>query len=205
MHLWKTDLCGKPIAAADDVGYPLGHDKKSAHSYFNAGVLLLDLALIRSMQTSEQLSSLVQDMIHSRLGDQDVLNAYFQTLWHRLSLACNAQGLGTYASLPSEERKLLHLGPMLQPLIVHFTGPVHPTMNAVLNDWGQPFTAKPWGYAGAPGHPYASEWWKVLDRTEWKGYQSSDVFENIREEQLNRAEKEGIAAFRDRATPRNLQ
>ena len=63
---------------------------------------------------------------------------------------------------------------MDEPAIVHFTGPVHPSVAEVLNPFVQPYSAKPWGYAGAPGHPYTEEWWAVLEQTGWKGWRSSE-------------------------------
>ena len=38
---------------------------------------------------------------------------------------------------------------MKDPNIIHFTGPVNPTLAEVLNPYAQPPTAKPWGYIGA--------------------------------------------------------
>jgi hypothetical protein len=47
---------------------------------------------------------------------------------------------------------------MENPNIVHFTGPANPGVADVLHPHVQPFTAKPWGYAGALGHPLEREW-----------------------------------------------
>lgn len=57
---------------------------------------------------------------------------------------------------------------MKDPNIIHFTGPVNPTLAEVLNPYAQPPTAKPWGYIGARGHPFEKEW-----RTAWTGYRLS--------------------------------
>ena len=48
--LWDTDLCGKPIAASPDVGFPmsgLDGSTPSPSPYSNAGIMLMDLALVR--------------------------------------------------------------------------------------------------------------------------------------------------------------
>ncbi|KAI4525278.1 glycosyltransferase family 8 protein [Schizophyllum commune Loenen D] len=189
-ELWNTDLQGKAIGAAPDVGYPKGHpgvdltkmhsnhaslpgdgvsateaqDTSDSPAYFNAGVLLMDLAKMRS--SAADIARLAPSASDLHFKDQDVLNMHFAGDWTELSLKYNAQGLGTYADIATSERKLLSLDEMCNsPVIVHFTGPVHPSLVKVLNTWVQPYTAKPWGYAGSPGHPFADVWWEVLERT----------------------------------------
>ncbi|KZT12679.1 glycosyltransferase family 8 protein [Laetiporus sulphureus 93-53] len=172
-ELWDTDLQGRSLAAVTDVGYPRGH-KGPKRPYFNAGVLLMDLAKIRG--NMDALRTTMDGMTTSRFRDQDALNVHFDDDWVPLSLKWNAQGLGTYAELPSADRTTISLAEMHDPRIVHFTGPVSPEMEKVLNPYVQPYTAKPWGYAGAPGHPYQEEWWKMLEGTAWKGWRQSDEY-----------------------------
>ena len=97
--LWDTDLCGKPIAAAPDVGFPMsgldGSTPESPSPYFNAGVMLMDLALVRA--GLDELYVTAAEKSDSTLKDQDALNAHLRGDWHPLSLKWNAQGLGTYA------------------------------------------------------------------------------------------------------------
>ncbi|KAE9397634.1 glycosyl transferase [Gymnopus androsaceus JB14] len=184
--LWNTDLQGLPIAAAPDVGYPMGHDGIQEIPYFNAGVLLMDLARIRSGSGIAGLREVGRKMKDSKFRDQDALNAIFgQNNWKELSLKWNAQGLGTYARYPATERASLQLDSMMDPGIVHFTGPVNPSLEAVLHDDVQPPTAKPWGYLGAPGHPFQDEWWEVCERTSWKGARSL----NSRKESMEEMER----------------
>jgi len=64
---------------------------------------------------------------------------------------------GTYADAPARGRQTLNQEELLNPSIVHFTGPLHPTLAVVLDSYVQPYTSKPWGYAGAPGNPYKEE------------------------------------------------
>jgi lipopolysaccharide biosynthesis glycosyltransferase len=174
-ELWKTDLQGKPLGAVQDVGHPMGHAGVVRGQYFNAGVLLLDLTRLRAVLPC--LFARVQEMENSAYKDQDVLNIHFRDHWHPLDLRWNAQGLGTYADAQSLERDEMALEKMKNdPAIVHFTGPVDPSVAAMLNPYVQPCTAKPWGYAGAPGHPFEEEWWNVLDRTTWKGYRTSGEY-----------------------------
>ncbi|OCH85037.1 glycosyl transferase [Obba rivulosa] len=170
-ELWETDLCGNPVAAAQDVGFPMGHRGIQGAPYFNAGVLLMNLALIR--EDAAGLQERCRGMKEAEFHDQDALNAHFAGRWLPLNLKWNAQGLGTYADCASSEREKMDLNAMCDPAIVHFTGPVNPDVAHVLNPYVQPYTAKPWGYAGAPGHPFTDEWWSVVDATAWSGWRRS--------------------------------
>jgi hypothetical protein len=112
-----------------------------------------------------------------------------------LHLQWNAQELGTYAAPPSKDRDLLCLEEMNDPHIVHFTEPIDPELVDVLCSYLQP--SKPWGFYGAPTHPYAEEWWAVQDKTAWCEMRTSDeLSENVRRE-----ERRGNSD-RDSAIPR---
>jgi len=165
--LWEVDLGGKCMAAARDVGFPMGLDESNRSPYFNAGVLLIDIAKARL--DIKELKRLAPQMKNARFKDQDLMNAYYinQGL-ASLSLKWNAQGLGTYAGNPSDD------GDMTDPSVVHFTGAVHPSMVEVMDPKFKFPIGKPWGYMGSPGHPYESDWWAVLERTAWKGIRSLD-------------------------------
>ena len=195
--LWDTDLRGKAIGATVDVGHPMGHADIPRRAYFNAGVLLLDFAMIRS--NVQELRALADGLQSSKFRDQDALNAHFADNWTDFGLEWNAQGLGTYARYPSAEREPLAaaLAKMEDPNIVHFTGPVHPPLIEVLNPYVQPTTAKPWGYLGAPGHPHEAEWWSVLEKTPWKGFRTSAERQLTNEEKIENAAAEGTRVFRD--------
>ncbi|KAK0462452.1 glycosyltransferase family 8 protein [Desarmillaria tabescens] len=173
LPLWNTDLQGKSLGAVLDVGFPKGHETITVkEGYFNAGVLLLDLAKIRL-----RLPQMPQLTPETAFKDQDYLNLHFEGDWITFPLRYNAQGLGTYAKISTPERNAAFAAADFEdPVIVHFTGPVSPPMAIVLNPWVQPYTAKPWGYAGAPGHPYAKEWWDTLKETAWKGIRESEDF-----------------------------
>lgn len=195
--LWEIDLGRKPIGAVVDIGHPMGHSGTKRAPYFNAGVLLMDLAKIRSF--AEHLLAVGNAHTHSKYKDQDALNSLFEGNWVPLSLSWNAQGLGTYARYPSSERAALNLAEMDNPHIVHFTGPVNPTLGQVLNPYVQPPTSKPWGYIGSPGHPYHHEWWTVSERTKWSSGEGScfdsSTFEMRRKEARSKAASEGLAEF----------
>lgn len=198
--LWETDLQGKMVGAVTDVGYPLGHENMARQPYFNAGVLLMDLAKIRG--SIDGAKGLASKMREAKFRDQDFLNTQFANEWIPLPLQWNAQGLGTYAGLPSKDRDLLCLDDMNDPHIVHFTGPINPGLVEVLNPYLQPCTAKPWGFIGAPGHPYAEEWWQVQERTAWSGMRASDQYRRLQEQNKEEAVRVAIQQFQEKVTSR---
>ncbi|KAF8622025.1 hypothetical protein AX15_007315 [Amanita polypyramis BW_CC] len=75
-ELWETDLKGASIGAAVDIGYPMGHSGIKRGPYFNAGVLLMDLAKIRS--SAAQLRATGAAHADSKHKDQDALNIHFE-------------------------------------------------------------------------------------------------------------------------------
>eukprot|EP00961_Rhodomonas_salina_P303503 3941265-Rhodomonas_salina.2 len=130
-----TDLQGSGLGAVVDVGVPQGSVELSTHPraidlgwragegrYFNAGVLLMDLAKLRldlefwKRVAADEIrrpvlegnpGSLQQGSISTAIGggpfphkDQDVLNIWLRKArlgWFPLDHKWNAQGLGTYA------------------------------------------------------------------------------------------------------------
>lgn len=194
--LWDMDLDGATLAAARDVGYPLGHGDMDKAPYYNTGVLLIDLAKART--SFPELVSLAEKMRETRFNDQDVLNVHFSGAFKELHLKWNAQGLGTYANMFSVDRNAINLREMNDPCIVHFTGPVHPTMSEVLHEYVQPYTAKPWGYAGAPGHPYATEWFAVVKHTTWKAYWDSEELQEVQAQKIEEVIRQESQKFRQK-------
>lgn len=195
-ELWETDLGNRRIAAVPDVGHPMGHEGDDRAPYFNAGVLLLD-SLTKIRADIDGLEATARTMKNSRFRDQDALNVHFRS-WLPLSLKWNAQGLGTYAKYPSKDRDKLRLSEMDNPSIVHFTGPVHPTLAEVLNPYVQPPTAKPWGYVGAPGHPFATEWWTVLENTPFENIRKTENWKLLKSSAMSKAIDAAIKDFTDR-------
>jgi len=196
-ELWSTDLEGSSIAAAVDVGFPTGHDGVPRTRYFNVGMLLIDLAKAR--MRLPKLEALARKMKDARLKDQDVLNVHFASDWAEFSLSWNAQGLGTYAETTDlADTDAVALEDMKDPAVVHFTGPVHPELAIVLNPWVQPYTAKPWGYAGAPGHPFSNQWWDLLKKTAWGEWQGSAQYREMCEGEQEKAIQASIGEFKRR-------
>jgi lipopolysaccharide biosynthesis glycosyltransferase/predicted O-methyltransferase YrrM len=195
-RLWDTDLDGKSLGACPDVGFPLGHEEIERGPYFNAGVLLMDLTGIR--RGAQRLRDIAKSMLSSKFAEQDAMNAHFRGDWKPLSLDWNAQGLGTYAELHTADREAIDLHEMANPTLVHFTGPVSPSLPLVLNPYIQPCVSKPWGYAKARGHPYAEEWWNSLKETPWADWVGSEEYRAWCESQKEKAKSQAFEEF-DRA------
>ncbi|KIY53637.1 glycosyltransferase family 8 protein [Fistulina hepatica ATCC 64428] len=189
--LWDTDMGDMPVGACIDVGFPRGHDQFSGRPYYNAGVLLLNLAKLRT--SLRDLQAFARERGGGfRMKDQDCLNHHFVDQIFELNLRYNAQGLRTYATgkpIPHDD--------MDDPTIVHFTGPEasHIFLTVVINPFVQPYTAKPWSYAGSPGHPHTEEWWDKLAETPWGDLRKSKVFQEEKEKQRQEAIEESIEAF----------
>ncbi|KAJ7057073.1 glycosyltransferase family 8 protein [Mycena amicta] len=200
-ELWRVDLHGKTFAAARDIGLPMGHPEIPRQPYFNAGVLLIDMTRMRSRLAS--FLEFIETWPQTTYEDQDALNVFFHGDWLEISVDWNATGLGTYAARKDEDRAPVWPNGELDGLhehakIVHFTGPVHPSMAHVLDEYNQPWTSKPWGFAGAPGNPFAVEWRKVLSKTAWKDWFESDEYKKEVESAEAKSMEEGAKAFKTR-------
>ncbi|KAJ3562201.1 hypothetical protein NP233_g9727 [Leucocoprinus birnbaumii] len=195
--LWQFDLHDRALGAIPDVGHPMGHNSFEKHPYFNAGVLLMNLTKIR--ETGSRLLERGREMQNAKFRDQDALNEHFKD-WVPVSLRWNAQGLGTYASYPSADRKRLKLDEMNDPSIIHFTGPVNPSLAETLNPYVQPPVAKPWGYLGSPGHPFYQEWWEALAKTPYAGYAASELRIKRNEEAVEKRINEAAEEFRSKVS-----
>jgi lipopolysaccharide biosynthesis glycosyltransferase/predicted O-methyltransferase YrrM len=200
-ELWRVDLQGKMFAAARDIGLPMGHAAVPRQPYFNAGVLLVDLTRIRSRLAS--FLEFIETRAPTTYKDQDALNEFFHDEYLEINVEWNATGLGTYETMKDNDRAAAWPNGELAALhqsakIVHFTGPVHPSMSRILDEYNQPWTSKPWGFAGAPGHPFADDWCKVLGKTAWRGWFESEEYKD----EVARAEsniiEQGLQVFRDR-------
>ena len=90
-ELWRTDLQGRPLAAAVDshsavnaqrIGLQLdSSDASPGGHYFNAGVLLVDLPKWRSEQISERALDYLTENPLSLMADQDALNIACRGMW----------------------------------------------------------------------------------------------------------------------------
>ena len=144
-ELWNTDLGGHSIAAAPDIVPDIRHPKGDQYvpqgPYFNPGVLLLNLVKIRP--TLPKLEALCYEIRDAPYGDWDPLDIHFGGDWVLLSPTWNAQGTGSMAKWPDPVEQKLPLDQLDDPVIIHFSGPLHPSMVNVLVPHLQPFVAKP--------------------------------------------------------------
>lgn len=154
--LWEVNLEGNVLAAVDDAGcaesdryerlcYP------EVHSYFNAGVLLIDLAAWRRVGMAGRLAGYYAQ--HERqivFNDQDVLNGELHASWLKLPVEWNVQDAfyRRRNSLPSGWA-IAHADALRSPAILHYTN------------------RKPWNYDSQ--HPLRSLWFEYVDRTPWHG------------------------------------
>jgi lipopolysaccharide biosynthesis glycosyltransferase len=114
-RLWETDIESAYLAAIED---PSGHYRVEAlsitdNSYFNAGVLLINLKKWRDHAISQQVIDFIREnpqKIH--WWDQDGLNALLFDKWIKLDMKWNYQ---PFSRIPLEN-----------PSIVHFTSPIKP-------------------------------------------------------------------------------
>ena len=122
--LFDIDMEGKPIAAVrDTMGAFItgGRDLRAnrdifdpADPYFNAGLVLIDVAQWRAAEIIGQLEVALREGVMARIYyDQDFLNLVFKNNWHQLAWRWN-----------TIDARHAHEG--LDPAILHYTGEAKP-------------------------------------------------------------------------------
>lgn len=156
-ELWDTDLGDAAVAAVEDMWSGKADnytrlDYPKADSYFNAGVLLINLKEWRRMDFGRKS---VDFLLHGGkelpFMDQDILNALLHDRKRWLPFRWNVQdGLLRRRrkvnpdSVPVLDEELKH------PVIIHFTG-----------------HRKPWHYYCL--NPYRELYFTYVDKTQWRG------------------------------------
>jgi lipopolysaccharide biosynthesis glycosyltransferase len=148
--LWTVDLGSHPIGAVidgyvDSSAFARQWGLADQFSYFNSGVLLIDLAKVRDERLFSAAIALVAK--HERdlpYGDQDALNLTFWGRWHPLNVMWNVQRhmVPELGYELSAEKQLNGQ----RPAIVHFMGE------------HKPWLPENW-------HPWAGAYWESLART----------------------------------------
>ena len=157
--LWSTDLEGALLGAVDIPGSQAGvtrHGLRPEDGYFNAGVLLIDLAQWRTtgaMHETLKYVATYPDRVHD--VDQDALNACFHARRKRLPYKWNV--IWPFfrepptVDLPRSEIETIRK----DVCIVHYNG-----------------ASKPWSYFC--DHPLKGQYEKYLRMTEWRDFVPPD-------------------------------
>lgn len=156
LELWQVDVNHYSHAAVEDLGIDseyknrLGLLKKT--SYFNAGVLLINLEYWRT----HNIGKLAIDFINSSpekitYWDQDALNYVLQEKWYPLAPQWNVTTINFHPIFQSEKSTIQ--GKESEPSIIHFAG-------------GGAY--KPWHYYCT--HPYKNEYYRYLSKTPWRRF-----------------------------------
>jgi lipopolysaccharide biosynthesis glycosyltransferase len=163
--LWRLPVGDRHLLAVQDQGvrlvsgpYGLSNYQSlgipSSAKYFNAGVLVLNLAKWRREGTAQAVVDYVRDHHeHIRFHDQDGLNAILWNSWGELHPRWNqmAQFLKVRSSEEGPFDADTHRAVASDPQIVHFSS-----------------ADKPWRFGCQ--HPAAALFFGYLDRTEFRGY-----------------------------------
>ena len=180
-ELWAIDLGDAPVAAVNDyftpylntretIGRPTNCDRvpekslpvpnyrelglSGAAGYFNAGVMLINLARWRELDVLHQALDLLRaHRAHVRYCDQYALNVLFSEQWLPLDPRWN-QNSNLWAWAGPDDGAFdprLFRALRRDPWIVHFT-----------------WTRKPWHYGCT--HPSKRAFFRVVDRTAWRGW-----------------------------------
>jgi lipopolysaccharide biosynthesis glycosyltransferase len=180
-ELWRTELGDAPVAAVNDyftpylntreaIGRPSICDRhpdkchpvpnyrelglKGTAGYFNAGVMVVNLAKWREMDVLHRAMGLVREHYeHVRYCDQYALNVMFSEKWKPLDPRWN-QNSNLWAWGGKDDGAFdAQLFRQLRgdPWIVHFT-----------------WIRKPWHYGCT--HPSRRKFFKAVDRTDWRGW-----------------------------------
>ena len=170
-RLWSEPQRGLPVLAVRDAGAPtvssprglLNHRELGLApelGYFNAGVMLLDLALWRAEGLASRLLGYLESHPDAiRWWDQDALNAVLAGRWGELdprwnqTPQCWEPAQGEADPLTPERRALA----IRDPWIVHYS------------TW-----SKPWHWSCA--HPARGKFFEVLDCTDWAGWRPRRTF-----------------------------
>lgn len=162
-ELWSIDINEMALAAVEEMGCSLPDiferlqfDKK--YGYFNAGVLLVNLAYWRKNNITQVFSDYIishGDRIVAH--DQDVLNALFHDKYLKISFRWNVEeAFYHYSFLKRNKFNKQIIRILYTPSILHFT-----------------WKPKPWD--NTCRHPYRFEYFKYLKDTQFYNRDSKSV------------------------------
>lgn len=157
LDFWNTDIKEVAVGCIEDMwsGKPDNYTRlhyDASFSYFNAGVLLVNLDYWRKIGFQQKAVKYISQHVNELIfNDQDVLNALLYDCKSFLPFRYNVQDGFLRRkrrirpeSIAALDQELLH------PVIIHYTG-----------------GKKPWQYKSQ--HPYKGLYFHYLDLTPWKG------------------------------------
>ena len=156
--LWSTDLGGALMASVDIPGSEQGVVRlgmRAEDGYFNAGVLLIDVAQWRATRAEITVLDYIRANPERVSYDQDALNACFRSRTKRLDYMWNVirPFYREPLQLPLDRSEVETI--RRDARIIHFNGGL-----------------KPWSYFC--DHPRRGEYEKYLRMTEWRDYVPPD-------------------------------
>lgn len=159
-NLWEIDIGDYPLAAvSDNLGYQRFSELNipESSSYFNSGVLLVNLEAWRTQNLSRRVIEYI-DSNKSKLlwPDQDALNAILYNEWFKLHPKWNVQRNLFQIHPKDQVFELTDIQYALEnPSIIHFTT-----------------NSKPWHYSDQ--HPFKREYYHYLSYTDWRNFKQAD-------------------------------
>jgi lipopolysaccharide biosynthesis glycosyltransferase len=166
LKLWNIDIGSNPIAGCADAGgitQSIRLNLPSSHNYFNAGVLIFNLAELRK---SKILDDAVE-IYHARekeiiFQDQDILNILFCDRTYTLPLRWNINDfMFTYSDIRPSYKVEDARKAVLDPGIIHFSGKIKPWDTRCIN-------------------PLAGWYWYYRNTTPWKESLAQQIRRSIR-------------------------
>ncbi|PZO38702.1 MAG: hypothetical protein DCF19_15990 [Pseudanabaena frigida] len=157
-QLWSNDISNYTHAAIENPfiseDYKLNLGVSDANSYFNAGVMLINLKKWRDLNITTKALKFIRDHPEKIIfWDQDILNYLLQAQWLKIEPEWNAQEVFfkdfSSVELGTTEQELQKA--KLDPSLVHYTGGG---------------SCKPWHFYCT--HPFKHEYYKYIEKTPWK-------------------------------------
>lgn len=162
VNLYQTDLSSYYIAAVKDTtrvyhdDYIRALDISDSHWYFNAGVTLMNLKELRSINLPEKVATFAKAHYNIIAApDQDALNYICQgkTIYVHPRYNMNYGVEKDVAAKVWGKEQVKEA--KSSPAIIHFIGPI-----------------KPWSILSV--HPQRKSWWKVLKKTPFSYFEPKD-------------------------------
>lgn len=151
-ELWNVQLQGKAVAGIKDIELATEHGKRiglpAGHTYFNAGVLVLDLAALRRADFEKAAIQFAQSEPHRVLiVDQDILNillahnvAYLSLKWNYCPLWTDHGESGSFKwrNIQTYYDEAERLAADRDPALVHFAN-IHKPWHISVESIEHPF------------------------------------------------------------------